>query len=132
MSHGGLPLRVMVLGDSPATHANDPFWSALLADGMSADFTSDMAACLEQVKRGGYGAAVLDLNAPGRSLMELRALRGERPELPVVVLIDATDSMVGHWVVKHGAAACLDRKYYNGAAARHILEQVAAHAAQRA
>lgn len=129
------PIRVMALAGPMGEVESRPrrkagnsesagsFWQAFSADGVDVAIATDLEECLGRLGRFEYDAVVLDLRAAGRSLVELSRLKRSCQQRPIFVLVDATDGSVGHWVVHHGATACLDVKYFNAESTRTMIQQ---------
>jgi len=126
------PLRLMILsGSLDEDHAADTFWDAFRCDGIELAYARNLDEARRRLDRCDYHTIVLDLTAPGRHLGELSMLRENGCTLPVVVVMESTDASVGQWVVRHGAAACIDRAFYDGNMAVGMVQHIARRAAER-
>lgn len=121
-------VRILALGER-VDDAQNPgaFWREFAADGVDVQIANDLDTCMDYLGRDRFHAVVLDLTASGRSLPELAQLKRRHADLPIFVLVDATDGSVGQWVTHHGAAACLDVKCFDAAATRTIIKNTVTH-----
>ena len=104
-------IRVLIVDDHAILRRG---WRALLSDefhGAAFGEASNARQALEQLRKGKWDVALLDITMPGKSGLELlKEFKAARPKLPVLILSAHAEDQFAIRVLKAGAGGYLTKE----------------------
>jgi PAS domain S-box-containing protein len=123
------PIKVLLIEDSSSeAELLQTIFDSSTVRTFDCDWSESLKAGLARIQRGGVDVVLLDLSLPDSyGLNTYRAVRGQAPELPVVILTGSDDEQLGLQAVREGAQEYLVK----GTLEARMLTRVLRYAIER-